>query len=728
LTFVSGFAFTLTPGKVGEMMRARYYKDSGIPLSRVAAAFFVERLTDLLAMVALALTAFAASSDYRRLLWGSVIGMTIILILLAILPWNRIQAALEAHSNLPKVLKNALLGAIRAFTSARVLLSPPMLVIGFVLGVIAWGLEGVGLQVISTMIPMVSLDYVSAIGIYAVAIIVGALSFLPGGLGTTEAAMVALLATHGYSMPDAILLTIICRVLTLWFAVALGWVAGLALQARPAQTKTTAKGTAFSASRGMFAPASAGNGNRDMDQYRDVPLSSVEPARPPQSDVAQLNGHSLHQPPAMRINSESFEAINNGVKAHPLCVDLDGTLIHSDLLLESFLLLVKRNVLYVCLIPFWLMRGKAALKAEIARRVTLKPNALPYHQEFSKWLEAEKEGGRSIWLCTAANQLLAQSVAAHVGFFDGVLASDDTRNLSGRNKARCLLEKFGPQGFDYCGNHRVDLAIWQHARGAVVVNGRPSLQKKAESASQLLTVFPARTKPLKAIVKALRPHQWAKNVLIFLPLLAAHKMHDLGALTASVLAFLSFSLCASSVYLLNDMLDLEADRQHPRKSKRPFAAGDLSLVAGFALAPSLLIIAICIAILLPLQFQLVLGAYYAFTIAYSFGLKRLVLIDALSLAGLYTLRIVAGAAATGISLSFWLLLFSVFLFLSLALVKRYSELESMRRAGKLSAAGRGYHVEDLPILQSLGSAAGYLSVLVLALYICITQKLKSLFK
>jgi 4-hydroxybenzoate polyprenyltransferase len=229
--------------------------------------------------------------------------------------------------------------------------------------------------------------------------------------------------------------------------------------------------------------------------------------------------------------------------------------------------------------------------------------------------------------------------------------------------------------------------------------------------------FPSRSRPLKAILRALRPHQWAKNVLIIVPLLAAHLVNDRNTVLAGLAAFVAFSLCASSVYLLNDLLDLEADRAHARKSKRPFAAGDLSILAGLLMAPCLLAVAVVFAAFLPPKFWLVLATYYTLTCAYSFVLKGKVLIDALALAGLYTLRIIAGSAAVLVALSFWFLLFSVFLFLSLAFVKRFAELEALRRMGRLRAAGRGYHVEDLPLLQSLGTAAGYLSVLVLALYI-----------
>lgn len=401
----------------------------------------------------------------------------------------------------------------------------------------------------------------------------------------------------------------------------------------------------------------------------------------------------------------------------PLCVDLDGTLIHSDLLLESFLLLIKQNPLFLFLVPLWLLGGKAKLKAEIASRVQLNGAALPYSEQFLSWLKAQKAQGREIWLCTASDQRMAQAVAQHVGLFDGVLASDGQTNLSGSNKAQQLVQRFGERGFDYCGNERVDLKVWQHARSAIVVNAKPGLEASVRACTQVEAVFQPPKSGLKVALKALRVHQWAKNALIFVPLAAAHRLQDTPTLMAGLVAFAAFSLCASSVYLLNDMLDLEADRQHPRKCKRPFAAGTLSLLFGLVAAPALLLISLALALTLPLKFLAVLGAYYLVTLAYSFGLKRLVMIDVLTLAGLYTVRIVAGAAATDIPLSFWLLLFAIFIFLSLAIVKRYAELHAMRKQGQLKASGRGYQVEDLDLLQSLGASSGYISILVLALYV-----------
>jgi 4-hydroxybenzoate polyprenyltransferase len=401
----------------------------------------------------------------------------------------------------------------------------------------------------------------------------------------------------------------------------------------------------------------------------------------------------------------------------PLCVDLDGTLIRSDLLLESALLLIKHNPLYALVMPWWLLRGRAVLKAEIATRVKLNPQALPYDGPFVEWLTSERDSGRQLWLCTAADEQLANAVAAHVGLFRGVLASNRTSNLAGRTKAAELVKRFGAHGFDYCGNERRDLAVWAQAHGAIVVNGNAGLEREAAQRANVLRTFPATGHRGANILRALRPHQWAKNILLFLPLLAAHHASDAAALIAALLGFIAFSMCASSVYVLNDLLDLEVDRAHERKSKRPFAAGDVSLSTGLAIAPCLMIAALLIAVRLPDKFLWVLCGYFALTLAYSFLLKKIAVVDAMALAGLYTLRIIAGAAAVNVPLSFWLLLFSVFLFLSLALVKRFAELDSLRRSGRLRPTGRGYQVEDLALLQSLGTAAGYLSVLVLALYI-----------
>jgi len=257
----------------------------------------------------------------------------------------------------------------------------------------------------------------------------------------------------------------------------------------------------------------------------------------------------------------------------PLCVDLDGTLIHSDLLLESFLLLLKRNPLYLLLAFLWLLGGKARLKSEIASRVSLNGSALPYTKPLMAWLQVQKEGARPLWLVTASDHRLALAVADHVGLFDGVLASNGQTNLAGGNKAAELVRRFGVKGFDYAGNHRVDLKVWACARRAIVVNAGDGLVAAANKVAEVTHVVPPLTGVPRSVAKAMRVHQWAKNALVVVPLLASHRLFEVPVLVDAVLAFLAFSLCASSVYLLNDMLDLEADRQHHTKCNRPFAAG-----------------------------------------------------------------------------------------------------------------------------------------------------------
>ncbi len=402
----------------------------------------------------------------------------------------------------------------------------------------------------------------------------------------------------------------------------------------------------------------------------------------------------------------------------PLCIDLDGTLLNSDLLLEAAFAQLKQAPLAVLHWPRWLAGGKATLKAEIAARVDLDIDTLPYNTVLLDFLREQKQQGRRLVLVTASHRKFAEQVAAHLHLFDEVLATDATRNLAGTHKAEALVELYGERGFDYAGNASVDLAVWRHARRALVVNASAALAEQARTLCEVEQIFSPAEKPWRHWVKGLRLYQWLKNALIFVPLIAGHVWDQPDKIMLVLLAFLSFGLCASSVYLLNDLLDLSADRRHPRKRRRPFAAGTLPIAHGIIAMPALLLSAFSLSLLInPFAFTATLATYYIFTLAYSLRLKRTLMLDAITLAGLYTLRIIAGAAAVSVIPSFWLLAFSMFLFLSLALVKRYAELWTMRERGELSARGRGYRVDDLGVLQSLGAAAGYLSVLVLALYV-----------
>lgn len=402
--------------------------------------------------------------------------------------------------------------------------------------------------------------------------------------------------------------------------------------------------------------------------------------------------------------------------AVPLYVDLDGTLIRSDLLLESALALLKRNPFYLFAFVPWLLRGRARLKREIARRADMDVATLPWDTRITELIHEESKHRRVV-LCTAADDGLAQAVAAHVGGFDAVMASDGEHNLSGHAKAEALCELHGERGFDYVGNEARDLAIWRHARAAYVANGSPSLTSRVRKICKVAMVVPRQRAGLSTWFKALRLHQWLKNVLVFVPLLAAHMVLQATPLARALAAFVIFGMCASGVYVLNDLLDLRVDRKHPRKRKRPFASGALPLSIGLIVAPLLTAVSFVAAVLLSGEFALVLSGYFVLTLAYSLRLKQIAMLDVVVLAALYTVRIVAGAAAIGSGLSFWLLAFSMFLFLSLAILKRYTELGAQRDAGSEHAHGRGYQTSDYELLASLGGASGYLSVLVLALYI-----------
>lgn len=407
----------------------------------------------------------------------------------------------------------------------------------------------------------------------------------------------------------------------------------------------------------------------------------------------------------------------NDARSVPLCIDLDGTLIRTDLLHESTLKLLRGGPHLVVMLPLWLAGGKASLKRQIAGRVDLDVASLPYDQEVVDWIRDERASGRRVVLCTASDARYANQVADHLGMFDEVIASDGLRNVSAQRKADTLAERFGERGFDYAGNSSDDLPVWAKARRAIVVGPDKRVAAEARRRFAVEREFPRQPPGTSVWLRAMRLHQWLKNLLVFLPLAGAHQLADVSLLLQAALAFVAFGYCASSVYILNDLMDLESDRVHPRKSRRPFAAGVLSPLTGLLLAAVLLLAAFGLALSMREEFAGWLAAYFGLTLAYTFFLKRRVLVDCLTLGALYTLRVVAGGAAVGLPPSFWLLAFSLFLFLSLAFVKRYSELLVMVKTNKTEAHGRGYQAGDLSIVQTMGVAAGFTAVMLLALYI-----------
>ena len=400
----------------------------------------------------------------------------------------------------------------------------------------------------------------------------------------------------------------------------------------------------------------------------------------------------------------------------PLVVDLDGTLVRTDLLVESFLALIKQNPLYIFAVLFWSLKGKAHLKRQISQRVNLDVSVLPYHQELLGHLREQRNQGRRIVLATGTDERIARQVADHLNVFDEVFGSDGTTNLSGRHKRDRLVEKFGEKKFDYAGDSRGDIPVWSSARKAVLVNVPGNLLDPITRIAEVEQVFQAQKKGIKPYIEALRLHQWVKNFLVFIPLVMTHRFFEPALIAKTLIAFLAFGLCASSVYLLNDLMDLSADRHHPRKRERPFAAGEVTPLFGLFASPWLVGLSLLLGLLLPQGFLWMLAIYYLLNLAYSFYFKQVVLLDVILLAGLYTMRIMAGSASIDIWPSSWLLAFSTFIFLSLALVKRYAELVIMNaETGKVRV--RGYQIIDKELLASLGSGSGYVAVLVLAIYI-----------
>lgn len=400
----------------------------------------------------------------------------------------------------------------------------------------------------------------------------------------------------------------------------------------------------------------------------------------------------------------------------PLCVDLDGTLLRTDSLHETLVGVGKRSWWSLGRLPGWLARGIPHFKREVANASQLNVALLPLNDDVVEIVKRARAAGRRTVLVTAATESLARQVAARVGLFDDVVATG-TENIKGARKAAELERRFGRGGFVYVGDSRADLPVWAASGGAVVVSTSPALARAAASVATVVEVIRPATATFADYLRAIRLHQWVKNLLVLVPLLASHRAGQMPETGNALLAAIAFCLCASAVYVVNDLLDLEADREHPRKRARPFASGAIPIIHGLVIAPLMFAAGAAVATLLSAQFRLALAGYLALTFLYSGWLKARAIVDVMVLTSLYTLRIIAGGAATGIEPSFWLLAFSMSLFLSLAIVKRYSEILSLSQRNDVTVAGRGYVTGDLPLLMSLGTASGLAAVLVLALYV-----------
>ena len=382
---------------------------------------------------------------------------------------------------------------------------------------------------------------------------------------------------------------------------------------------------------------------------------------------------------------------------------------------ESILILLKNNLFFLLAIPIWLLKGRSYLKLQLAKRVQIPIDLMPVNKEFHEFLQKEKERGRKLVLISASNQTAVEQASSYFGLFNESFGSNNSTNLKANNKLVKIQELNNGESFSYAGNSSADLPIWKESAEVLLVNCSQSLEGKMKTANT--RTFDSAPAQLNKLLEAMRPHQWLKNLLVFVPLILSHQINQLDLLFLSIIAYTSFCLCASSVYLLNDMLDLKSDRLHITKSKRAFASGDLPLATGFLAGPLLFLIGVLSALLLPHSFLSVLLIYWLLTSLYSFYLKRLFLADVITLAVLYTMRIIAGSAAISVQTTVWLITFSFFLFLGLALVKRVTELLNLIREGKQRVEGRPYLNTHLPLLSRIGKASSATAIIVFVLYI-----------
>lgn len=393
----------------------------------------------------------------------------------------------------------------------------------------------------------------------------------------------------------------------------------------------------------------------------------------------------------------------------PLAVDLDGTLIRGDIFFESILAFLAAQPWRMFELLFWLMRGRAHAKARLAEIVPVSPPDLPYDARVVVWLREERAKGRVIALATASDAKAARAVADYVGVFDAVFASDGVTNLKSARKAAALRAAY-PDGFVYAGNEHADLKVWNAAAQVVVVNAGAGLAAQAQRQFAVERAFALEVRPWRGLLRAMRPRQWAKNVLVFVPILAGQGWSDTAGLLNAWLAFFALCCAASALYLVNDAFDIAADRRHPRKRTRPFASGELAPAWGLAAALVLGVGGVALGVAAGVTW--LVGGYMALSAAYTLWLKRFALVDVFMLAALYVMRVLIGAAATGFAASSWLLAFCGFFFLSLALVKRVTEIE-----GAPLNVRRGYQPGDAPALKAMGVGAAFVSSLVLAFYV-----------
>ena len=404
-------------------------------------------------------------------------------------------------------------------------------------------------------------------------------------------------------------------------------------------------------------------------------------------------------------------------KATPLCVDLDGTLLRGNSLYEYAWEFLRKAPWLFWKLPVWVLQGQAVLWRELIEHVEFSAANHAFEPAVLRFLEQEREQ-RPLILVTGAHQRVADLVAGHIGLFDAAYGTQSAGHLTGKNKADFLRQQYGNHGFDYLGDSTADIPVWQACRQVYMARPDRALTSVLSSSGITPTIVgQPMTGKLRAAIRLLRPQQWSKNILIFVPLVLGHVFREFAPWWNALLAFFSFCAASSAMYILNDLLDIHADRQHYRKQKRPIASGAISIPLALGIFGGCLAVAMVLSLAVGWPFAAITAAYVALVCLYSVQLKTRLTIDIVLLAAFYTLRIFAGSAATGIPISFWTMLSSLFFFYSLASLKRCSELSNLAHSGKQKAERRAYRVEDLPQLLAIGIACGLLTVVVIGLYI-----------
>jgi 4-hydroxybenzoate polyprenyltransferase len=427
-----------------------------------------------------------------------------------------------------------------------------------------------------------------------------------------------------------------------------------------------------------------------------------------------------------RPAAEVADAVDAGAQWHerrlaaktdlPLIVDLDGCLIRTDLLFETAFVYLSTNPLRLFRLLGWAFSGRAQLKRKLAETAGLDLQLIPANEQVEAYAREAKENGREVYLATGSDELLARKIGMRFDFLDGVIASDGSRNLKGRRKAEELRRRF-PDGFDYVGDCNDDLHVWRHARKAILVEPDSALSRSANALGKPVTTLHRSTSALGAFLRAARLHQWAKNTLVFVPALLAGQIARPEIIAACAVAFFALGIIAFGTYLINDLLDLSHDRRHPSKRYRPLASGQLGMGTAVLAAPALIATGLAIGAAMGASVFAALLAYLVLTLAYSMRIKKVPILDSVTLGGLFTLRLVLGIAVAGVMTSPWLLVFSMLLFTSLCLAKRCAEIQCMENAGVVSIAGRGYVVKDAPFVLALGLATATASILIMVLYL-----------